>query len=609
MKKSILSASIAAMIGGLGLAGVANAGVHPAAAEAAAAGIALVGAASVADVTSINEAGTGHILVVPYFTTQGTNATLLNITNTDVVNGKLVKVRFRGASNSDDIFDFTLTLSPGDVWAAKVSQGADGRSQLETSDKSCTLPAAVATQKNSFPTTRLPASFTDAQKAAETREGYIEILTMADIPKAGTNDQAATVAAIPAVNPLFTAVKHVSGVAPCTAAALDLLKTDSTAYRIAAAGAAGVNTTSAQGKGLSYPSGMLMANWTIIDTVKTATFSGSATAVRAANAGANALANVVFFPQSDDAVTGTYDADGTGAGAGVLANINRYSADPLFRTTDVTRTNNITAAADTRGFGASPANTAVDATNSFPSALIAASFYDLPDLSTPYIAADVTNPAAAAANANLDPLKAADRLTRQLAAKSVINEYLTTTSIGATTDWVFSMPTRRYNVAMNYGYASNVGGDGRVYTNWAAANAAAGVVNYTLSPAVNYFTSANTSVSTGKICVAADTGANGVNQYDREETTTSTQFVISPGTVTNVRFCGETSVLAINNGTNTASGSLSATLALQNLNVNANEGWIVLGTSGIANAGLPVLGGAFAKSSAFGAMWAHRYTR
>lgn len=561
MKKSILSASIAAMIGGLGFAGLANAGVH-------------VPAANPATTLSINEAGTGHILTVPYFTTQGTNATLLNITNTDTVNGKLVKVRFRGASNSDDIFDFTLALSPGDVWAAKVSQGADGRSQLETSDKSCTLPSIVATQKNSFPTGRLNPAFTDAQKANETREGYVEILTMADIPKDANNNQYGATAI--ATNPLFTAVKHVNGVAPCTAASLDVLKTDSEYYSIAEAGALAVpvviaapTTRTALGKGLAYPTGKLMANWTIIDTVKTATFSGAATAIRATGAAAADInANVVFFPQSDDAASTT------------VADINTVTADPLLRTANRRATD---AATGAEGVVASA------------TPFIAASYYDLPDLSTPYVTA-------VSATA---PLIQAFNLTSAVATKSVVNEYLTTTSIGATTDWVFSMPTRRYNVAVNYRFTSPVSTNARVYSDWTAAAA----------PTANFFTSANTALVNGQVCAAADTGAAGVNQWDREETTTSSQFVISPGTVTSIRFCGETSVLAINNGTNTSSGSLSASVALQNLNVNASEGWISLGTSGLrnradsANLGLPVLGAAFAKSSAFGAVWPHRYAR
>jgi len=96
MKKSTLALSIAAAIGSFGLAGTASAAMQ------------------------LNANGIGHQLVFPYFSAQGDNATLLSITNTDTVNGKLVKVRFRGAANSDDLFDFQVLLSPGDVWTAAV---------------------------------------------------------------------------------------------------------------------------------------------------------------------------------------------------------------------------------------------------------------------------------------------------------------------------------------------------------------------------------------------------------------------------------------------------------------------------------------------------------
>ena len=59
---------------------------------------------------AVSPAGVGHILFVPYYNAVNGNATLLNLTNTDVVNGKAVKVRFRGATNSDDVFDFTVLL-------------------------------------------------------------------------------------------------------------------------------------------------------------------------------------------------------------------------------------------------------------------------------------------------------------------------------------------------------------------------------------------------------------------------------------------------------------------------------------------------------------------
>lgn len=584
MKKSILSASIAAMIGGLGLVAVANAAV-------------LAPRADGATGLTTPDTGLGNILFVPYFTTQGTNATLLNVVNTDTANGKIVKVRFRGAANSDDLFDFTLLLSPGDVWTAKVSQGADGISKLETSDKTCTLPSIVATQANSFGTSRLNPALSAADKAAGTREGYIEILNMADVPKLSSNAQAvvannaAVVTAGVTTNSLWTAIKHVSGTAPCTTTELAKLATDPTSYdnySDGAAASATVAAKSATGLGMAFPTGKLMANYTIIDVVKTATFSGEAVALAP-----NGIANLVFFPQNGTNMTATTlttnataPAANANQGTNVAAGINTVTADPLLTT------NSLRIAA-----GAT-----VWAAPGVASSLITPLNVDLPDLSTPYYSSAVPG-------VPVTPIVQATALTAALAAKTVANEYLTTTSIAATTDWVFSMPTRRYNVAMNYAYTNPLGGDGRVFTDFGAG--------------LNYFTTTNTSVSAGKICVAADA----VAQWDREEVTATSGFVISPATVSVVSFCGETSVLGINNGTNTSSGSLSGSVATQNINVSANEGWLNITHNGLDNVagtgawpgivataagtarGLPVIGAAFAKSTSFGAVWNHRYGR
>ena len=59
------------------------------------------------DALVVNDGGIGHALITPYFTAQNGNATLISLVNTDLANGKALKVRFRGASNSDDILDFT----------------------------------------------------------------------------------------------------------------------------------------------------------------------------------------------------------------------------------------------------------------------------------------------------------------------------------------------------------------------------------------------------------------------------------------------------------------------------------------------------------------------
>jgi len=228
MRKNILSLSIAAMIGGLGFAGAASASVlttpSPAGAVQAAA-------------LNVTNSGTGHILVVPYYTAQNSNATLVNLVNTDATNGKEVKIRFRGASNSDDVFDFTLYMSPSDMWSFKVQADGNGLANLITYDRSCTtlqlsVPTATPGYNFGFPTGRLPAAYTTAQKNAETREGYIEILNTANIPPAAQPGQVTTGVT---ANALFTTIKHVAGVPACSSSILTALASTDFKMAISAA--------------------------------------------------------------------------------------------------------------------------------------------------------------------------------------------------------------------------------------------------------------------------------------------------------------------------------------------------------------------------------------
>jgi len=265
MKKRIIALGVAAAVGGF--AGSANAqfwfgpGEH----------------------FAFSERGIGHILYVPYFSTQEGNVTAINIVNTDIYNGKVLKVRFRGASNSDDVYDFQVFLSPGDVWTAGISQGADGRSQLNTADNSCTLPANV---NGSFITSRLPS----AGGNAETREGYVEILTMGDIAESGYYDQ----------DVLFDATKHVKGVPSCDSDVLTAL-THENAYEY-----------------MSEPTTGIMANWTIINVNKIVAYSGDAVAIEARTTdGLPGWGQLVYWDQRSIPLTATE------------ANYN--TADPLLR--------------------------------------------------------------------------------------------------------------------------------------------------------------------------------------------------------------------------------------------------------------------------------------
>lgn len=553
MKKNVLALSIAAMIGGLGFAGAASAVViTPTGAATFVVGDGTTGTMQTTAATDflLTDGGTGHNLIVPYFTVQDGNMTVIHLTNTDTVNGKAVKVRFRGAQNSDDLLDFQVLMSPGDVWTAAVTQAADGAAQLSTADKTCTLPSSLKDgQTAKFDTRRLASSV----GVAGTREGYVEIFNMADIE----GSSGWTVAGVAnSKSPLFTAVKHVNGVAPCTSTVIDaaLLKADHTN---ASAAFAGFNT----------PTTGLMGDWYIINVAKTTTFSGAATALTAVNAGAAARGAFVVFPQS---ATGL-------AAAGVVA--DNFTADPSLRTVAANVGSSKTVAGTVSG-GASLTLPVVEG-----------AYYDLPDLSTPYLTAATT-----AADAT-GPIAQAQLLTRALAVKSIRNQYATDASITAKTDWVFSMPTRRYSVALDTRGTTPA----RVYSNGiVAANSAA------------FFYTANTSVDSGKICVTADNQAF----YDREETTKTAGAVFSPGNVDKTRFCGETSVLSF--GT-TGSGVLGAALAAQFTETAAyTNGWGVIDTTN-GGAGLPILGASFIKltnpqasagvSGNYGITWQHRFTK
>lgn len=513
MKKNVLTLSITAALVGFGFSGGAQA-------------IGLVNAANAAPVppgvasalrTSVD--GVGQFLYVPYYSVQAGNTTLINLVNTDTANGKAVKVRFRGAGNSDDLFDFQVFLSPGDVWTANVSMNANGVAQLSTADASCTKPSKDGVgglNSTPFSTVRMNAFRTGDALANETREGYVEIFNMADIPS-GTA--------------LYTAIKHVNSVAPCaSAAAFTALNTDP------------ADTAAANGLGLFAPTTGLMGNWIILNANDAGAWSGQATAIVAVD-GANAATSgaIAYFPQTNEGL----GLSGT--------DIAKFTADPW---------------------------------------LIAhptfAMVYDLPDFSIPY-----TNIAGPAAQVNL--------LNTAISTRNVINEFLTNSAINSTTDWVLSMPTRRYSVAWDY-----------------FATPAARVYNL----GVPAFGAGNTAVIDKQVCV---TGVTGVS-YDQEENTAvdpGASVIISPvlpGQPTSFLVCGEASVLSFNNGEpaqtglmTTPSGTLQATVARSTIENGYVAGWTNLATPGIANAGLPILGYEAVRATAgahtFGATLGHRTTR
>ena len=534
MKKNVLALSIATMIGGLGFTGAAFAQTAPAA-------------------PSVNANGDGHILLVPYYTVQDGNVTAFNIVNTDSAKGKAVKVRFRGASNSDDVLDFQVFLSPGDVWSAAVTADDSGLAQLVTADNSCTLPKIALSTPVPFVKDRLTkAGWEDADKNAQTREGYIEILNMADIDERKLYDKDTGNFGGTAQSGLYKAIKHVNGVAPCSDAALNALNDVDPSKNALAANPS--DTTIAATLGLAVPTGGLTGNWFIMNAAKSTTFSAAATAIKEAATG---QLNVYSPQRNIPAVLQT--------------------ADPLMR-----------------------------------AKLIEAQAYDVPDLSTPLYASQ---------NAEAR----ATQVSTAISQTVIANQFLADSKINAATDWVISMPTRRYTVAANYEAAVgsvygvvNVGstalyakGNAGLPANFTTADDDKTKVYRVFNTGVHNaglfgFSAANSSVNAaGQICGTASTQTF----YDRSENSVKDGAVFSPGTANKLSVCGETSVVTFG-----AKSPTGAALAAVKAATSYTEGWGHVTFS----RGVPVLGAAFTAASNpnaaagmignYGITWPHFYS-
>lgn len=466
MKKSILALGAAAALGGLGFAGTAHAVAYF--------GDGGVRTATAAEVR-LTPGAVGHMLFTPYYSTAGSNGTLFNITNTDGVNGKAVKVRFRGAANSDDVLDFTLFLSPGDVWSASVTAGPDGRAQISTADKSCTIPGA-SEWPATFSDLRLPAYISEEAKTANMNEGYIEVLNMADIPPTLLSDGIAGTVTAGLVkgkaNPIYTNIKHVAGVAPCSAVAFqDLLSTDVAA-----------NGTVAEGYGLAAPTGGLMGSWALFNQSELAVYSGNMTAVTAA----------LGTTTNPDGVTPTPGvgyiafAPQVALPIGAAVNVRSLTGDPLLASNRVTPL-----------------------------------WFDLPDMSTPI----ATNHAGNAPDQ-------ASFLSFALGRLAVMNDYIATAAGAAVpmqTDWVVSQPTRRYHAAVSYGASAAAAA---VVFNDNQNSSSSPVV--TSDPSNNRYrvlTLSNTAFGP-QACVLAGFGST-----DREERVNVSSGSFSPGVT--APYCGE----------------------------------------------------------------------
>jgi len=132
---------------------------------------------------SINPGGLGDALIYGYYNVRG-NVNLFNIVNTDTVNGAKIRVVFRNGKTSEEVLDFSVCLSQGDVWTAYLlDDGTAGHIYGGVDTDTITSPAITSTgQEFAFGGTTLADVTAD-----DTREGYFEIVSFSQIPNYDKN--------------------------------------------------------------------------------------------------------------------------------------------------------------------------------------------------------------------------------------------------------------------------------------------------------------------------------------------------------------------------------------------------------------------------------------
>ncbi|MGH8557137.1 MAG: hypothetical protein ACRESZ_06675 [Methylococcales bacterium] len=155
--------------------------------------------APAAEAVNLATDGIGEVAIMPYYTVRNGWVSLINITNT-AGEAVVVKVRFHESRNSRDVLDINVALSPFDVFTAVLKESKNNSGPvLKVTDfvpgPDKVLDTCVIPHQKSFkmaPAGQLAYSGTNdddgPQDADRLREGYIEFVSMGhtvSIPGAG----------------------------------------------------------------------------------------------------------------------------------------------------------------------------------------------------------------------------------------------------------------------------------------------------------------------------------------------------------------------------------------------------------------------------------------
>jgi hypothetical protein len=145
--------------------------------------VALALSATRAYAVHVDANGMGEVLIYPYYTVNKNQDTLLTIDNTGF-SGKVVRVRAREGYNGRTVLQFNLFLPLRGSWTGVISALGDASTgaRLTSNDLNCTRGftspqtfSSAAYDGTTIPNDGAPTSI------ARTREGFIEVIAMADV--------------------------------------------------------------------------------------------------------------------------------------------------------------------------------------------------------------------------------------------------------------------------------------------------------------------------------------------------------------------------------------------------------------------------------------------
>lgn len=137
----------------------------------------------------VNPGGLGDGLYYGYFNVRG-NLNLFNVINTSSTDGVKVRIVFREGKDSNEILDFSVCLSLGDVWTAYLADdGTAGHIYGGVDTDTLTAPDVTSSgQQFKYGASNKNKHIDGTSIAADdTREGYFEIISLSVIPNYDKN--------------------------------------------------------------------------------------------------------------------------------------------------------------------------------------------------------------------------------------------------------------------------------------------------------------------------------------------------------------------------------------------------------------------------------------